>query len=215
MGDEVPRAAKDGELQEALQRQAEDLGIQRLGRGEEEPTSFLGERLGQPGTREQAEAHIRRLSALRRGIEAAKAKPVTIEGRTAPVLSGAPAGGALSPDSPEPGVWTGLYGAAEPGARVIDDEKSWKAAWESLGVREAPAVDFSKLRAAAVFLGPRPTGGYRVEVLAPVETKGALVVRYRETGPVPGRAPPEGGSAPYAMRLIPKTSLPVRFERAP
>lgn len=191
------------------------MGIQSLGREDETPSSFLGARLGQPGTREQAEAHIRRFAALRRGIEAAKDKPVPIAGRTAPLLSESSAGGALAPGFPEPGVWTGLYGAAEPGARIIGDEKAWKAEWESLGVREAPGVDFSKLRVAAVFLGPRPTGGYLVEILPPSVGKDAVLVRYRETGPAPGLAPPEGGSAPYAMRAIPKTSLPVRFERTP
>jgi hypothetical protein len=95
---------------------------------------------------------------------------------------------------------------------VISDEKTWIEIWRSLSTDPAPTVDFRLWRVAAVFLGHRPTNAYRVEIDAnPRISASEAVLGYREIAPEPGRTPPEGATAPYAMRLIPKSDLPVRF----
>ena len=51
--------------------------------------SFLGPRLGEPGTRRQAEAAIRELGAMRQAIDAGRGKPklVSIPGRVPALLT--------------------------------------------------------------------------------------------------------------------------------
>ncbi len=75
------------------------LGIAGFARPDDDPGSggggFMGERLGQPGTRAQAEAAIRQLAQMRRPYEREKEKSVKLPGETAALLGQAPKGGAI------------------------------------------------------------------------------------------------------------------------
>jgi hypothetical protein len=215
-----------------------------LARGERqedahESAGFLPTRLGAPQTRAQAEAAIREISRLRRSVDSGKKKPVPLSGQTVPVLAEPEAGGAAveaavpkeapspksslspisegtppSPQASAPGYWTGLYGGAEEGTLTISDAKDWEDLWGRLSREPVPELDFSRQQVAGVFLGPRPTGGFGVEI-APAVTAlpTAVVVRYREISPLAGHTPPDGATAPYALRAIVRTALPVRFEK--
>ena len=60
---------------------------------------------------------------------------------------------------------------------VIKTEAEWKTLWQTHAQPQAPAkelprVDFDKEMVVAVFLGEKPTGGYRVEITAIEEDRG-------------------------------------------
>lgn len=82
------------------------LGIAGFARPEDDPGSgdggFLGERLGQPGTRAQAEAAIRQLAHMRRPYEREKEKAVKLPGDTATLLGEKPRGGAIEDQAEGP-----------------------------------------------------------------------------------------------------------------
>lgn len=83
------------ELARRLQDETGRMGITGIAKPEEEPSgggSFLGERLGQPGTRAQAESYIRQLAQMRRPLERDKDKTVKLPGGTAGLLGAPPRG---------------------------------------------------------------------------------------------------------------------------
>jgi len=222
------------QLHARLQEETSQLGIRRfLARGERpedesHSEGFLPSRLGTPQTRAQAEAAIREIARLRRSVDAGKKKPVPLSGRTVPVLAEPAAGGVAVEPAPKvlapkptpaaqisaPGYWSGLYGGTEEGTLTISAAKDWENLWGRLSREPLPELDFSRQQVVGVFLGLRPTGGFGVE-MAPVVTTlpTAVVVRYREISPLAGHTPPEGATAPYALRAITRTALPVRFEK--
>lgn len=216
-----------------LQKAADQIGIAAIVTGEDDvraPSSFLGERPGEPGSREQAETYIRRFASMRQQIESGKAPPVALPGETAGLLAEKDPGGAAieaeppaakAPQTPppptpaaEPGSWHGFYSGGQDGNHAITDETTWKAVWSSLSQEPAPTVDFTRQQVMAVFLGYRPTGGYIVRITKIIYEEAAVVVTFRELPPLPGRTAPEGPTTPYALKLAARSPLPVRFDRA-
>ena len=112
-----------------------------------------------------------------------------------------------------PAEWSEVFGGPpESGELVIRDAQAWKALWETLGSAEAPEADFGKQMALAVFLGLKPTGGYSVR-FEKVET-GKKEIRVRYAAKEPGGAIViQALTAPYAIRLVERSELPVVFER--
>lgn len=95
------------QLAEQFQEESRRMGIAELTKpeaGEPEGNGgFLGERLGQPGTREQAESYIRQLQQMRRPYDREKEKSVKLPGDKAAVLGQKPQGGAaIEPSEPAP-----------------------------------------------------------------------------------------------------------------
>ena len=80
----------------------------------------------------------------------------------------------------------------EPLQAVARTQAEWERLWKRHGsAQPAPAVDFGKTMVVGVFLGSRPTAGYRVEI-ARIDVEGsAVVVRYAENEAA-GR--PDGGA---------------------
>lgn len=215
------------QLQGILRAESEADGWEPAGT---EPSAraepFLGERLGEPGTRQQAEFHIRRLSALRRAVEESDGKPrgVPIAGKTAVLLAQKDEthGRALETEpaeAPPPQAqtgdgWSGPYAAGHPeGTLVIRDAATWFGLWKTLSKKPVPAVDFAKEHVVAVFLGPRPSGGHSVEFVSETVTAEHLVIEWRERVPAPGRTPPAGATTPYAFKRVPASERPARFIR--
>src|SRR5690606_25162826 len=74
----------------------------------------------------------------------------------------------------------------------------WSALWKSHGGEGAPgAVDFSKQMVAAVFLGTRPTGGYRVDIVSTRRDGETLVVECLERAPGRGDISIQVLTAPF------------------
>jgi hypothetical protein len=207
------------QLQQALQEESTRLGLAAASKeAPQAPEPFLGRKLGGAGVRQRGEAVSRQLAALRQAIDdAAGKRTVIVGGSVAPMLRGGstPSTGRALADSGalQDGFWSGDYGAGNEGTRTVTDEAAWKALWRSLSAGPAPAVDFAKERLVAIFLGPRPTGGYSVEIVDIVTSPSRMIVRYREQVPPSGQTPREGATAPYAIKAVPRTELPVRFEK--
>ena len=98
---------------------------------------------------------------------------------------------------------------------VVRADTEWQALWKRHGAREAaPAIDFSREMIAAVFLGTRPTGGYRVEITALRREADVLVIDILERRPPPGALVTQALTAPFHIVRLPRHEGPVRF-RAP
>jgi hypothetical protein len=96
----------------------------------------------------------------------------------------------------------------------VKTESAWKQLWQQHSPdRPRPAVDFTKEMVVAVFLGSRPTAGYRVEIASATETNGALVVRYREAAPPRGMMTAQVITSPYHIVTVPFFPGDVKFEK--
>ena len=227
-----PEPYSNEQLHEMLEKESREEGITPAKEAEAEEdkpdTSFMGARLGQPGSRERSDAAIRQLQAMRRQIEDSTGKPaqVPIAGTMAPVLGTGGAGGGASGGAAGPGeaiegaikplsegFWSGDYAAGNEGTRTVEDDETWSTLWRTLSTAPPPPVDFSRSMVVAVFLGPRPSGGYAVEFSETKRLAHSLLVRWRERAPEPGMSPPDGATSPYALKVLPKSDVPVRFEK--
>jgi hypothetical protein len=81
--------------------------------------------------------------------------------------------------------WSASYtGLTEPAQVVIDTQPKWEAVWRHVFGNEAvPPVDFERGVVACVFLGTRPTGGYRVMFGEPFVRGKQYVIPYMEHKP--------------------------------
>jgi hypothetical protein len=110
-----------------------------------------------------------------------------------------------------------MTGCGGPGAfstRVVRDARAWAALGRELGWHEGKPPDFGSRMAVGVLSGLQP----RWAMFALVEVResgGLLRVLYRKgrAGP-PERESCRGPWKPYHIRVLPRSKLPVRFERA-
>ncbi|MBI5623660.1 MAG: protease complex subunit PrcB family protein [Elusimicrobia bacterium] len=107
--------------------------------------------------------------------------------------------------------WKGQHcGVTQPASRAAKTPAEWTALWAQIG-QPAP-TELGERFAAAVFLGSRPTGGFGVRFREPSAEGGALKVRYEVL--VPTGFVTQAFTEPYAVRLFPKTDLPVELVEA-
>jgi hypothetical protein len=106
-------------------------------------------------------------------------------------------------------------GIEEPRQVVVRSPAEWETLWKShAGPQAAPAVDFSTSLVAAVFLGTRPTGGFRVEIVAARRENDALVVEYVERRPAADTLVTQILTSPFHMVSLPRFTGPIRFRRS-
>lgn len=120
---------------------------------------------------------------------------------TAGMVSGcqsAPTARAMVPVAIE--QWTGqLGGRARAEVQIARDAIEWDAMWKPMGVRPPRPLKEGSEVAVAVFVGTRPSGGFRVERVS-VEPQGErMVIRYRETKPMPGRLYTQAPTRPWVI----------------
>lgn len=114
-----------------------------------------------------------------------------------------------------PASWQGAScGVSKAAAFKVESAGDWEKLWKEAFQREAPAVDFGKRFAVAVFLGLRQTGGYSVEFLEPQSRGESAVLRYRTRAPGPSSFVIQAFTTPYAIRLFNKTAAPVLVEES-
>lgn len=95
---------------------------------------------------------------------------------------------------------------------VVRSAQEWEALWrEHAPGRTAPAVSFETHTVLAVFLGTRPSAGFRVDIVEVTHDSGALV-RYRETRPAPGEMTAQILTSPFHIVSVPRLEERVRFE---
>lgn len=109
--------------------------------------------------------------------------------------------------------WQGAHsGQVRPHVAIARGEEDWQRLWSLLNA--APPVPLPADRlAAAVFLGSRPTGGYTVEILGLHEGRCVATIRYAERTPSAGTFVTQAFTTPFALALVPRTDLPLQFER--
>jgi len=98
---------------------------------------------------------------------------------------------------------------------VVRSTDAWQALWTEHSLQEMPAVDFNGAVVVGVFLGTRPTAGYRVQIESIRVDGSTAVVEYRERAPGRGDIVAQILTAPY--QLVRVSSLPekVEFRRIP
>lgn len=110
-----------------------------------------------------------------------------------------------------------MSGIDTPRQAVARNDQQWGALWQQhagLG-KPAPAVDFSKRTVVAVFLGSRPSAGYRVEVSGTRQEGKTLVVTWREIPPARDSLLAQVLTSPAHLVSISKFDGEIKFERAP
>ena len=107
-----------------------------------------------------------------------------------------------------------MSGVVDPREVVVRSSSEWEALWKShAGPQPAPAVDFSSNMVTAVFLGTRPTGGYRVEILSTHLENDALVIEYAERAPNADAIVAPVLTSPFHIVKLPRFSGQVRFRK--
>jgi hypothetical protein len=102
----------------------------------------------------------------------------------------------------KPMEWKGQNsGRIDPGTEVAADADAWMRLWLAIG-QDAPAFDFKKFYAVAVFAGERPTGGYVIEFLEPQAKGSDVTVRYRVNRPTGFTT--QALTAPWKIRAFPR-----------
>lgn len=107
--------------------------------------------------------------------------------------------------------WFGSQSAGQLDVQITArDQRGWEILWQLVG-EPAPGDLPDGTMALAVFLGPRPSGGYTVAFDRVVRQDGLVVADYRETTPPPDALVSQALTAPYAIRLVQADDAPVRF----
>lgn len=211
------------EMQAAnLTQETSELGIQHISKHIEEGDPGQ-ERRGPPPPLSDVEKKERmeqlkemreEFTRMRRGIDAQRDKTVALTGSTAAIIKGRESGGIVGAAEDAPGVWSGAYGGAvETGELVVADAAAWAELWGRVSRETPPAVDFEKTRVAAVFVGPRPTAGYRARLIGVEAELTRYLVRWYEEGPAADEAVADGATAPFLLVAIPKDEKAVRWDK--
>lgn len=212
------------EMQAAnLTRETTELGIQRISKNIDEGESAPKENRPAPPPLTAAEKKERlenlkemrlEFTRMRRGIDGARDKSVSLTGQTAAIIKGRQSGGMLGAVEDAPGIWSGAYGGAvETGERVVADAAAWAELWGRLSRETPPDVDFAVTRVAAVFTGPRPTSGYRARLIEIGAEPSRYLLRWYEEGPGEGEAVAEGATAPFLLVSVPKDDRAIRWDK--
>ena len=110
-----------------------------------------------------------------------------------------------------------MSGIDTPRQAVARNDQQFGVLWQQhagLG-KPAPDVDFSKRTVVAVFLGSRPSAGYRVEVSGTRQEGKTLIVSWREVPPARDSLLAQVLTSPAHLVSIPRFDGEIKFERAP
>lgn len=118
---------------------------------------------------------------------------------TKATMVGAQEGAAKSP--PE---WGGQYSSQKrPMFSVIKSQEQWQELFAAAFNRTtAPEVDFQRYVVAAVFMGLKMTGGYRVEFKEPYVKDNKLIIPFQEQAPAPGSIVTQALTTPFRLKVI-------------
>ncbi len=98
---------------------------------------------------------------------------------------------------------------------VVRNPEEWGTLWATLPTKQAaPQVAFDQMMVVGVFVGNRPTTGYKVEIVSARKDGDALVIEWREVAPAEGASVNATVTTPFAVAGLPRHDGPVRFEKA-
>jgi hypothetical protein len=123
-------------------------------------------------------------------------------------------------------VWEALAqgdraaGTAAPLYQLITDIDTFVAAWNrangsDLAIPPLPDVDFDRETIVAAFIGDRPTGGYRVDVLGVDREEGELFIDLVERAPVADAVTTQALTSPWVMIRVLRSGVNVAWFRDP
>jgi hypothetical protein len=100
---------------------------------------------------------------------------------------------------------------------VVSTPDAFAALWREHATPSTavPVVDFTRESVVGLFLGTRPTAGYRIEVTAVRRSADAVTVQFRERRPAADVLTAQVLTSPFVLVAIPVSTIPVRFERLP
>jgi hypothetical protein len=96
---------------------------------------------------------------------------------------------------------------------VIRSTEEWEALWRIHSPQAAPTVDFSGAIVVGIWLGARPTSGYRVDVVAVRMEGSTAVVEYRERTPERGSILAQVLTSPFHLVRVPGNPGVVEFRQ--
>ena len=108
-----------------------------------------------------------------------------------------------------------MSGIDAPRQAVARNDQQWAALWQQhagLG-KPAPPVDFTTRTVVAVFLGSRPSAGYRVEVTGTRQEGKTLIVAWREIPPPRDSLLAQVLTSPAVLVSIPRFDGDITFEK--
>lgn len=100
-------------------------------------------------------------------------------------------------------------GIARPVYQLLRTPDEFSAAWNqaygaSLSVPPLPGADLARETLVAIFLGPKPTGGYGLDVVGVTLEDGDLYVDVLERAPAPGAIVSQALTSPWLLIRIPR-----------
>ncbi len=105
-----------------------------------------------------------------------------------------------------------LSGLDQPLQVVVRTAAEWERLWRRHGASAPPpAVDFGKKMVVGVFLGSRPTAGYKIAIVGITRAADGLTVTYHETRPAPDRMVAQIVTAPFHLVACDRQDGAVRF----
>ncbi|HEB66488.1 MAG TPA: protease complex subunit PrcB family protein [Gammaproteobacteria bacterium] len=102
-------------------------------------------------------------------------------------------------------------GIHQPKNVVVRTADEWARLWKLHDAGKRPSIDFGRDMVIAVFLGQRPTAGYRVRIMDVRQGPDQLQVHVRERKPDSNAVLAQVLTYPYVMIRLPKKDLPVTF----
>jgi hypothetical protein len=102
----------------------------------------------------------------------------------------------------------------QPRQVVVRTIEAWRALWAAHSSQPAPTVDFSRVVVVGVFMGGRPTAGFRVEITGVTSQAGRAVVRFVERRPAPDAILAQIITAPFHLVMLPASLASITFQQS-
>jgi hypothetical protein len=96
---------------------------------------------------------------------------------------------------------------------TVRTPEEWRTLWSAHSSDPAPQLDFSRSIVVGVFLGSRPTAGFRVEITRATVHGDQAVVNFVEHRPDPDAILSQVVTAPFHLVTLPSTVRTVRFQQ--
>lgn len=108
------------------------------------------------------------------------------------------------------GINSGISESRQVTVRTLQE---WRTLWSAHSSEPAPQVDFSRSLAVGVFLGSRPTAGFRVEITRVTIEGDRAVVQFVERRPEPDAILGQVITAPFHVVTLPSVVRTITFQQ--
>ncbi|MGH9256793.1 MAG: protease complex subunit PrcB family protein [Vicinamibacterales bacterium] len=102
----------------------------------------------------------------------------------------------------------------QPRQVVVRTVEEWRVLWAAHSLQPAPPVDFLRSVVVGVFLGSRPTAGFRVEITGATAQDGQAVVRFVEHRPAPDAILAQIITTPFHLVVLPASLRAITLQQS-